>query len=65
MNAIVIKEKDGKDAMDFCVELKKAGLLAKPTHGDIIRFTPPLCMTEAQLKVGFQPNKLSRPDLLA
>ncbi len=49
LNAIVIKPKNGKDAWDVCVALKENGLLAKPTHGDIIRFAPPLVITEEQL----------------
>lgn len=48
-NAIVIKERNGKTAWDVCVKFAKAGLLAKPTHGDIIRFAPPLVITESQL----------------
>ena len=44
-----IKEKDGKDAWDVCLALLENGLLAKPTHGDIIRFAPPLIITEEQL----------------
>ncbi len=49
LNAIVIKPKNGKDAWDVCLALMKNGLLAKPTHGDIIRFAPPLVMNEEQL----------------
>jgi len=49
MNAIVIKPSKGKDAWDVCLKLAANGILAKPTHGDIIRFTPPLVMTEEQL----------------
>ncbi len=49
LNAIVIKPKDGKEAWDVCMKLRDNGLLAKPTHGDIIRFAPPLVMTEPQL----------------
>lgn len=49
LNAIVIKPKNGKTAWDVCLALKDNGLLAKPTHGDIIRFAPPLVITEAQL----------------
>ena len=50
LNAIVIEPAaDGRTAWDVCVELKENGLLAKPTHGDIIRFAPPLVMTEEQL----------------
>lgn len=37
------------DAWQLCVKLKENGLLAKPTHGDIIRFAPPLVITEKQL----------------
>lgn len=49
LNAIVIKPKNGKDAWDVCIALMKNGLLAKPTHGDIIRFAPPLVINEKQL----------------
>jgi ornithine--oxo-acid transaminase len=49
LNAIVIKPKDGKQAWDVCLKLRDNGLLAKPTHGDIIRFAPPLVITEEQL----------------
>lgn len=49
LNAIVIKPKNGKEAWDVCLRLRDNGLLAKPTHGDIIRFAPPLVMNEAQL----------------
>jgi ornithine--oxo-acid transaminase len=48
-NAIVIKEKNGKTAWDVCVKFAEEGLLAKPTHGDIIRFAPPLVITQDQL----------------
>ncbi len=48
-NAIVIKEKDGKDAWDVCLKFAELGLLAKPTHGDIIRFAPPLVINKEQL----------------
>jgi ornithine--oxo-acid transaminase len=49
LNAIVIKEKEGKTAWDVCLKLAENGLLAKPTHGDIIRFAPPLVITEEQI----------------
>ncbi len=49
LNAIVIKPHKGKDAWDVCVKLAENGLLAKPTHGDIIRFAPPLVINEEQL----------------
>lgn len=47
--AMVITPKNGKTAWDVCIALKDNGLLAKPTHGDIIRFAPPLVITEKQL----------------
>ncbi len=50
LNAIVIKKEQGKEAWDVCLKLKENGLLAKPTHGDIIRFAPPLVITEEQIK---------------
>jgi len=50
LNAVVIKNKPGKTAWDVCVEMKECGVLAKPTHGNIIRFAPPLVITETQLR---------------
>lgn len=50
LNAIVIKPKNGKEAWDVCLKLRDNGLLAKPTHGDIIRFAPPLVISEGQIK---------------
>ena len=50
LNAIIIKPtEDGKTAWDFCESLKEKGLLAKPTHGDIIRFAPPLVISEEEI----------------
>ncbi|HEY7751242.1 MAG TPA: ornithine--oxo-acid transaminase [Ignavibacteriaceae bacterium] len=50
LNAIVIKPTStGKTAWDVCIELKNNGLLAKPTHGDIIRFAPPLVITKDEI----------------
>ena len=50
LNAVVINDSpDSSTAWDLCVALKDNGLLAKPTHGNIIRFAPPLVMTEEQL----------------
>jgi len=49
LNAIVIKPAKGKSAWDVCVALKENGLLAKPTHEHIIRFAPPLVITEEQI----------------
>ncbi len=49
LNAIIIKPKNGMEAWDVCLKLRDNGLLAKPTHGDIIRFAPPLVITEDQI----------------
>ena len=51
LNAIVINDtEESKTAWNICMKLKENGLLAKPTHGNIIRFAPPLVMTEVQLQ---------------
>ena len=51
LNAIVINDSpDSSTAWDLCVALKANGLLAKPTHGNIIRFAPPLVMTAEELE---------------
>jgi len=50
LNAVVIKPNNGVEAWDICVKMKDMGLLAKPTHGNIIRFAPPLVITETQLR---------------
>ena len=50
LNAIVIRPKDGKEAWDVCMAMMELGVLAKPTHGHIIRFAPPLVITEEQLR---------------
>jgi ornithine--oxo-acid transaminase len=50
LNAIIINDTpESSTAWDICVALKDNGLLAKPTHGNIIRFAPPLVMTKAQM----------------
>lgn len=49
LNAIVIKHKNKEAAWDICLALKENGLLAKPTHGDKIRFAPPLIITKEQI----------------
>jgi len=50
LNAVVINDDEESDtAWNICLKLKENGLLAKPTHGNIIRFAPPLVMTEEQL----------------
>ena len=50
LNAIVIRPKNGKEAWDVCLAMMELGVLAKPTHGHIIRFAPPLVITEEQLR---------------
>ena len=50
LNAVVIRPKGGKTAWDVCLAMKDKGLIAKPTHGHIIRFAPPLIINEAQLR---------------
>ena len=54
LNAIVIKHENPEAAWDLCLHLKALGILAKPTHGDKIRFAPPLIITEAQIKEAVQ-----------
>lgn len=49
LNAIIVRPKNGKEAWDVCVKMSELGLLAKPTHQHIIRFAPPLVITEEQL----------------
>jgi ornithine--oxo-acid transaminase len=49
LNAVVIKPNNGKDAWDLCLKMADNGLLAKPTHGDIIRLAPPLVITKKQI----------------
>lgn len=50
LNAIVIKHTDPEAAWQLCLILKEKGLLAKPTHGDKIRFAPPLVITKEQIQ---------------
>ena len=49
LNAIVIEHSNKEAAWDLCLQLKENGLLAKPTHGDKIRFAPPLIITPEQV----------------
>ncbi len=49
LNAVIIKPKNGKTAMDVCLRMAENGVLAKPTHDHIIRFAPPLVITEEEL----------------
>jgi ornithine--oxo-acid transaminase len=51
LNAVLINDTEDSDtAWNICLKLRDNGLLAKPTHGNIIRFAPPLIMTEEQLR---------------
>ena len=58
-NAIEINREDKDAALNLCLTLKQNGLLAKPTHGDKIRFSPPLVITKAQLIEGIDIIKNS------
>ena len=49
LNAITIKPTNGKEAWDVCLAMKEEGVIAKPTHGHIIRLTPPLVINEEQM----------------
>jgi ornithine--oxo-acid transaminase len=57
LNAVVIRNQPGKTAWDVCVAMAENGVLAKPTHGNIIRFAPPLVITEEQLREAMQRIK--------
>ena len=61
LNAIIIKPKNGKTAWDVCLKMRDKGLLAKPTHGHIIRFAPPLIISKVELMqaVGIIENSLA------
>ena len=54
LNAVVIKPKNGQTAWDVCLAMKENGLIAKPTHQHIIRFAPPLVITEEQINEAAQ-----------
>lgn len=54
LNAIVIEPHKGKEAWDVCEKMAENGLLAKPTHKHIIRFAPPLVITEEELREAIQ-----------
>lgn len=59
LNAIVIAPHQGKEAWDVCLAMAENGLLAKPTHHHIIRFAPPLVITEEELREAIQIIKIS------
>lgn len=64
LNAVVIKPHNGKEAWDVCLKMAENGLLAKPTHQHIIRFAPPLCITEEQLRDAIEIIKKSISELM-
>ena len=59
LNAVIINPVQGKEAWDVCLKMRDNGLLAKPTHGDIIRFAPPLVISEGQIKEAVEIIKAS------
>jgi ornithine--oxo-acid transaminase len=59
LNAIIIRPTNGKEAWDVCLKMKEKGILAKPTHQHIIRFAPPLVITEDQLRDALERIKES------
>lgn len=66
MNAIELYEEklNGKTAWDLCLCLKANGLITKPTHETIIRLTPPLCITQEQIKKAVSIVKKSLDQLM-
>src|SRR5690606_12845173 len=63
LNAIEINHSNKKAAWELCIRMKELGLIAKPTHGDKIRFAPPLIITEEQVKDAVNIIKESLPVL--
>ena len=59
LNAVIIKPMNGKEAWDVCLKMRANGVLAKPTHQHIIRFAPPLVITEAELRDAIERIKKS------
>ncbi|PKP18109.1 MAG: ornithine--oxo-acid transaminase, partial [Bacteroidetes bacterium HGW-Bacteroidetes-22] len=59
LNAVIIRPKNGKQAWDVCLKMAENGVLAKPTHQHIIRFAPPLVITEVQLRDAIERIKKS------
>ncbi len=67
MNAVVIRPEEGKTAMDLCITLRDhspVGVLAKPTHSDIIRFAPPLVINEEQMYQGIDAIRIAVKSLM-
>ena len=64
LNAIQIRPLKGKKAWDVCLTMKDNGILAKPTHDHTIRFTPPLIITESQMREAIDIIKKSLGEFL-
>ncbi len=64
LNAIQINPFEGKKAWDLCLLMKEHGILAKPTHEHTIRFTPPLIITEPQMREAIEIIKLSMSEFI-
>lgn len=63
LNAIVIEHPNPAAAWELCLRMMKKGLLAKPTHGDKIRFAPPLIITEEQIRASVEIISLALQEL--
>jgi ornithine--oxo-acid transaminase len=59
LNAMVIQHPDPEAAWQICLQMMQRGLLAKPTHGDKIRFAPPLLITDQQIREAIEIIRLS------
>lgn len=59
LNAVIVRPHNGKEAWDVCLEMKEQGVLAKPTHQHIIRFAPPLVISEEQLRDAIERIKIA------
>ena len=64
LNAVIIENINCKTAWDVCLAMRDRGVLAKPTHGNIIRFAPPLCITEKQILEAIEAIRLAFEDVL-
>ncbi|MCI6278706.1 MAG: ornithine--oxo-acid transaminase [Bacteroidales bacterium] len=64
LNAVVIEPMNGKEAWDLCLIMASKGLIAKPTHRHIIRFAPPLVITESELREAIEIIKESVSEYL-
>jgi ornithine aminotransferase len=63
LNAVIIRPYNGKEAWDVCLKMAENGLLAKPTHQHIIRFAPPLVISEEHLREAIEIIKRSLKEL--